>query len=179
MALTLGQGAQLLADASFTNRVSGAMIRAAIAVSTELQPPLTATAWVKRRQLSIRILTSPGSCLSSFTTAVAADPSSALNWYNPVNIASSTNANPIVITTSAAHGYTSGDNVEIINHLVNTNAVGAWVVTVLTTTTFSIPQPGNGVGGASGTVQKMETDANLAFTVNSVFSAVAGLMPGE
>lgn len=179
MALTLGQGAQLLADSSFTARVSGAMIRAAIAVSTEVQASLTTNAWVKRRQLSVRILSSPQSCLSSFVAAIAADPSSALNWYNPVNIASSTNANPIVVTTSAAHGYTSGDNGEILNHLVNTNATGTWVMTVLTATTFSIPQPGTGVGGATGTVQKQETDANLTFTVNSVFSAVAGLMPGE
>lgn len=179
MALTLGQGAQLLADTSFTNRVSGAMLRAAVAVSTEPIGSFTNAVWVKRRLLSVRIITSPSSCLSSFTSSVSADPNSALNWYNPVSVASSTNANPIVITTSAVHGFTSGDTVEILNHLVNTNATGTWVVTVLTTTTFSIPQPGNGVGGTTGTVQKMETDSNLAFTVNSVFSAVAGLMPGE
>lgn len=179
MALTLGQGAQLLTDSSFTTRVSGAMIRAAIAVSTEAQGTFSSTVWAKRRLLSIRILTSPGSCLNSFATAVASDPSGALNWYNPMSIASSTNANPIVITTSAAHGYASGDNVEVLNHLVNTSANGTWVVTVLSTTTFSIPQPGVGVGVATGTAQKMETDADLAFTVNSVFSAVAGIMPGD
>lgn len=179
MALTLGQGAQLLTDTSFITRVSGAMLRAAIAVSTEPQGSFTSMVWVKRRILSTRIINSPGAVLGSFTASVSADPNSALNWYNPVSIASSTNANPIVVTTSAAHGYTSGDPVEILSHLVNLNANGTWVVTVLTTTTFSIPQPGSGVGGATGTVQKMETDADLVFTVNSVFNAVAGLMPGE
>jgi hypothetical protein len=179
MALTLGQGAQLVSDSSFVNRINMAMLRAAIAVSTEAQGTFTTNAWVKRRQLSYRIMTSPTGVLTSFVDAVASDPNSSLTWFAPIGIASSTNANPSVITTSAVHGYTSGDNVEILNHAVNTNANGTWVVTVLTTTTFSIPQPGNGVGGATGTVQKMETDADLAFTVNSVFSAVAGLMPGE
>lgn len=179
MALTLGQGAQLVASTSFRNRVRGAMIRAAVAVSTELLGSLSNAAWVKRRHLSTRILTAPDSTLDSFVAAVAADPSTALTWFAPVNIASSTNANPAVITTAVAHGYTTGDVVEIANHLVNTNAVGTWVVTVVTSTTYSIPQSANGVGAATGTSQKMETDANVKFTVDSVFSSIAGLEPGE
>ena len=183
MALTLGQGAQLVNDASFQARIRVAMVKAAMNVSTESQGSLSANAWVKRRQLANRILVSPDSYLPSFVAAVAADPGLSLSWFAPITITSSTNANPIVITTPA-HGYTSGDVVEIVNHLVNTNANGTWVVTVLNTTTFSIPWPGNGVGGATGMVQKMETDTNLNFTVNStvstnVFSAVAGLAPGE
>jgi hypothetical protein len=179
MALTLGQGAQLVADTSFVSRVRAAMMRAAINVSTEVQGTLTTNAWVKRRQLATRILTSPDSALTSFTSSVAADPGSALSWFSPISITSSTNANPIVITTSASHGYVNGDVVEILNHLVNTNANGTWAVTNLTATTFSIPWAGNGVGAATGTAQKQETDSNLVFTVNSVFSAVAGLLPGE
>jgi hypothetical protein len=179
VAYTLGQGAQLVADASFTARVRAAMIRAAVNVSTETQGSFTVTVWSKRRLLAIRILGSPDSVLPSFVGAVAADPNSSLTWYAPQLISSSTSANPIVITTSAAHGYTSGDVVEILNHTTNTNANGTWVVTVVSSTTFSIPQPGNGTGGATGTVQKMETDSDLVFTVNSVFSAVAGIMPGD
>jgi len=183
MALTLGQGAQLVNDASFQARIRAAMVKAAMNVSTEPQGTLSVNAWWKRRRLANRILVNPDSYLPSFVAAVASDPGLSLSWFAPIAITSSTNANPIVITTPV-HGYTSGDVVEVLNHAVNTNANGTWVVTVLSTTTFSIPWPGNGVGGATGTVQKMETDTNLNFTVNStvptnVFSAIAGLDPGE
>lgn len=178
MALTLGQGSQLSDSVSFNNRIRVAMLRAAIAVSTELQGSLTGNAWAKRRQLSTRILNSPDAMLRSFVGAVSADPGSALLWFNAIGITSSTNASPSVFTTPT-HGYTTGDIVEIANHLVNTNGNGTWPVTVISATTFSIPMPANGIGGATGTVQKMETDSNLAFTVNSVFSAIAGLLPGE
>jgi hypothetical protein len=183
MALTLSQGAQLVVDASFNNRIRVAMIRAAMSVSTESQGSLTTNAWVKRRQLANRVLTSPDSNLPAFVAAVASDPGASLSWFSPLNIISSTNANPIVCTTPV-HGYATGDIVEIVNHAVNTNANGSWGITVLSTTTFSIPWPGNGAGGATGTVQKMETDVNLNFTINSalatnVFSALAGLAPGE
>jgi hypothetical protein len=179
MSLTLGQGAQLIADASFQQRVQMAMVKAAVQVSSEAQNSMDMTVWAKRRLLAIRILTSPTATLSSFTNAVASDPGSALNWFSPVAISSSTSANPAVITTASAHGYTTGDVVEILNHAVNTAANGTWVITVTSSTAFSIPQPGNGTGAATGTVQKSETDSNLVFTVNSVFSAVAGIMPGD
>ncbi len=179
MALTLGQGAQLLAEQSFLNRVRGAMVRAAIAVSTEAQGALTTNAWAKRRLLAIRIITGPDSVLGSFAAAVAADSNSALSWYAPIAIASSTNANPTVVTTSEAHGYSTGDVVSITGHGGNTNANGTWTITVLSSTTFSSPQPGSGTGTASGSVSKQINDSDLAFTVNSLFSAVAGLMPGE
>lgn len=180
MALTLGQGAQLVASPSFQARVRMAMVRAAVAVSNETQGTLSPTAWAKRQQLATRILTSPDSMLPAFVAAVASDPGLSLSWYTPVRIASSTNANPTVITTSAVHGLASGDVVEILDHLVNTAANGTWVATVLSTTTFSIPQSANGVGGATGTMQKMETDTAINFTVNStvptnIFSAIAGL----
>lgn len=69
---------------------------------------------------------------------------------NPVAIASSTNTNPIVVTTSGAHGMSTNDTVDIINHTVNTSANGINEVTVLSSTTFSIPVAGVGVGGATG-----------------------------
>jgi len=179
MSLTLGQGAQLITDASFQQRVQMAMIKAAVQVSSEAQNGMDMTVWSKRRLLATRILTSPTATLASFTNAVASDPGSALNWFNPVAISSSTGTNPAVITTASAHGYTTGDVVEILGHAVNTAANGTWVITVISSTTFSIPQPGNGTGAATGTAQKMETDSNLIFTVNSVFSAAAGIMPGD
>jgi hypothetical protein len=179
MALTLGQGAQLVADASFNARVRSVMVKVSVTIELESQGAQTSAVWAKRRQQAILILNSPDSQLPRFTALVASDPASSLNWFNPVNIASSTNANPSVITTAAAHGYTSGDVVEILNHLVNTNANGTWVVTVTSTAAFSIPQPANGVGAATGTVQKMETDANLFNTVNNSWNAMAGIATGE
>lgn len=78
-----------------------------------------------------------------------------------VNIASSTNATPIVITTSAAHGLVANDYVAIINHTVNTNANGVWKVgTVTSSTEFQILKidgtntTGNGVGAATGSATK-------------------------
>lgn len=78
-----------------------------------------------------------------------------------VSIASSTNATPIVIATSAAHGLVAGDYVVIVNHTTNTNANGVWKVgTVSSSTQFQILEidgtntTGNGVGGATGTSQE-------------------------
>jgi len=70
-----------------------------------------------------------------------------------VNIASSTNAAPIEVTTGAAHGLISGDAVLVAGHLVNTAANGTWGVTVSDGTHFTLDgSTGNGIGGATGTV---------------------------
>lgn len=72
-----------------------------------------------------------------------------------VAIASSTNATPIAITTSTAHGYATGDTVFICDHTTNTNANGTWEITVTGSTTFTLTgSTGNGVGGAAGTARK-------------------------
>lgn len=71
-----------------------------------------------------------------------------------VAIASSTNATPIVVTTSAPHLRASGDIVVIASHLVNTAANGTWKIEVLSSTTFRlIGSVGIGIGGATGTMQ--------------------------
>jgi hypothetical protein len=70
----------------------------------------------------------------------------------PRAIASSTNASPIKITTAAAHGYSTGDKVSIIGHLVNTAANGQWTITVVDADEFTLNgSVGNGVGVATGT----------------------------
>lgn len=179
MALTLDQGSKLVNDVSFVARTRVAMVRAATTVAGEAQGAQSGTKWAKRLQLANRVITSPDGQLTAFVAMLSSDPGLSLTWYTPVNVASSTNANPSVITTAAAHGYSSGDVVEILNHAVNTNANGTWVITVLSTTTFSIPQPGNGVGTATGTVQKMETDVNINFTISNQWNAMAGVAAGE
>lgn len=71
------------------------------------------------------------------------------------SIASSTNASPIVVTMSAAHGYTTGDTVYIEGHTVNTAANGSWTITVTGGTTYSLNSSvGNGVGGATGSAYR-------------------------
>lgn len=70
-----------------------------------------------------------------------------------VNISSSTNATPIVVTSSGNHGLFDGQTVIIANHTTNTNANGTWLIHVLSATTFSLnTSVGNGVGGATGTI---------------------------
>lgn len=70
----------------------------------------------------------------------------------PRAIASSTNATPIVVTTAANHGYSTGDKVTISGHLVNTAANGTWVITVVAADEFSLDgSVGNGVGANTGT----------------------------
>lgn len=77
-----------------------------------------------------------------------------------VNIVSSTNASPTVITATA-HGLHTGQVIAISGHLVNTNANGIWLAAVVSADTFRITNfagtliNGNGVGGATGTVQSL------------------------
>jgi hypothetical protein len=72
-----------------------------------------------------------------------------------IAIQSSTNASPIVIT-STAHGLVTGDTVEISGHTTNTFANGMWEVTKLTDDTYElVGSTGNGVGGATGTGRNM------------------------
>jgi hypothetical protein len=69
------------------------------------------------------------------------------------NIASSTNATPIAITTSGSHNLGTGNTVVISGHLTNTAANGTWTITKTGATTFTLDTSvGNGVGGATGTV---------------------------
>ena len=79
----------------------------------------------------------------------------------PVNIVSSTNANPIVVTATA-HGLNTGDQVSINGHQVNTSANGTWTATRLSSNTYSIPVAGVGVGGATGTSQSLALGATFA-----------------
>ena len=77
-----------------------------------------------------------------------------------VNIVSSTNATPTVLTLPSGHGIALGDVVWIEGHLVNTNANGLRTVLAAGATTISLGQmdgtnqAGNGIGGATGTVRK-------------------------
>jgi hypothetical protein len=80
-----------------------------------------------------------------------------------IDIASSTNATPIAVTYTAAHGLTTGDHVTINNHLVNTAANGYWTITVTSTTVITLDtSSGNGVGGATGFAVDLTNDTAWA-----------------
>jgi hypothetical protein len=178
MALTLAQGAQMNADGGYRSRVQSSMLRTAYTVRNEAQGALSANAWVKRRAFAVKVLNSPATYLDAFLASLAADGGLSLTWYQPVSITSSTNANPTVVTTTAVHGLAVGDVVEIAGHAGNTNANGVWAVTVVgSTTTFTIAQAASGVGTATGTAMKQETDVTVNFTINNIFSAMVDLNP--
>lgn len=82
------------------------------------------------------------------------------SWGDPATLAisSTTNTSPIVVTTSAAHGRSTGDVVRIAG-TVDAAAIGVWTVTMLSSTSFSLatypsgaPSVGTQAGGAFGTV---------------------------
>lgn len=74
-----------------------------------------------------------------------------------VAIATSSVANPTVITTSTPHGLVSGDKVMIAGHSGSTPAVnGEQTATVTGATTFTVPINVT-VGGTGGTVKRLST----------------------
>lgn len=87
-----------------------------------------------------------------------------------VAIATSSVADPSVITTSAAHGLVTGDLVTIAGHSGSTPAInGRYIVTVLNATTFTIPVAVT-VGGTGGTVTK---DSQQGLLASSSFYTIA------
>lgn len=76
-----------------------------------------------------------------------------LSAISQLTINAASNASPIVIGTTAAHGLTTGDRVPIAQVQGNTAANGTWIVTVLTGTTFSLDgSTGNGAYTTGGYV---------------------------
>ena len=71
-------------------------------------------------------------------------------------IVSSTNAAPIVVTQTA-HGYNTGDTVEVESHLVNTAANGLWQIVKVDANRYSLDgSTGVGAGTATGYVTDYE-----------------------
>jgi hypothetical protein len=166
-------------DPFFLNRLSLAVVKgaAAIAAETFAGSGLSTPVYQLQQALATSILTAGASkFLPLFAAAVACNSVVAADLGNavPVLIASSTAAMPSVVTTAAAHGLTTGQTAEIANHLLNTSANGTWTVTEISSTTFSIPVPGNAVGGATGTVTLQPPDADLDTAVAACWLDIAG-----
>lgn len=98
-----------------------------------------------------------------------------------INISSSTNATPIVITTASAHGLVTGDYVSISGHLTNTNANGVWRVGTTTSTTFQILQmngnntTGNGTGSGGNILKATSCIVKLASAATQNIALCGGL----
>jgi hypothetical protein len=89
-------------------------------------------------------------------------------------ITSSSVANPTVITTSAAHGWNSGDVVSIQGHTGSTPTINStYTITVTSTTTFTIPVNVT-VGGTGGTVKRISSSGGRLY-VQTI--AVQGTSP--
>ncbi len=70
-----------------------------------------------------------------------------------VTISSSTDATPIVVTTSTNHGLNNGDYVRVYDHSTNTTANGTWKVANKTLNTFELTDAetgANSVGAGAG-----------------------------
>ncbi len=92
-----------------------------------------------------------------------------------VNIVSSTNASPIVITT-AGDPFVTGQQVVIANHLINTGANGKWTIIRTGAGTYSLTgSVGNGVGGATGTITRIQTPAIADRVVNAILFPITTL----
>lgn len=93
----------------------------------------------------------------------------------PLSVNGATNASPIVITTTAAHGLTTGDFVYIDGVGGNTGANGYFSVTVLTSSTFSLDSStGTGAytsGGRVGTDNRISRCVYSGGNTNGTFSS--------
>lgn len=120
--------------------------------------PLAAQTQINGSRTILGNFDSAAAASSRLVTGNGAPPSAKCNTAKA--IASSTNATPIVVTSSA-HGFSNGDVVTVYGHATDTAANGTWVAGSVTANTFALcsywdgstcqnPAVGNGVGGATG-----------------------------
>lgn len=93
--------------------------------------------------------------LDRYGTPSSLSPLSAEEIASSTSIAveDATFASPIVVTTGSAHGYSTGQLVNISGVLGNTAANGNWTITALSSTTFSLDgSTGNATYQSGGTI---------------------------
>lgn len=96
-----------------------------------------------------------------------------------IPITSNTQANPTVITTPVPHGLTSGDIVLIAGNSGSSPTInGERTVTVISTTTFSVPvNTSAGSGGTGGTIVRANsTGGGIGFQQVTAFSGFTGFV---
>lgn len=88
-------------------------------------------------------------------------------------ITSTTAASPIVVTTSASHGYSTGDLVGI-SGTTSTDARGNWTITVINSTSFSLNNSSSSTSSANGTAKKFGKVTNCG-TISSYGNLAFGM----
>jgi hypothetical protein len=83
----------------------------------------------------------------------------------PASVNISSSSGPI-ITTVAAHGLTTGDQVDVIGHETNFLVNGTNTATVLGANTFSVPVVTSATGGPTGAVYPLTLGATFPLTAN-------------
>jgi hypothetical protein len=182
MTTLLCQQAALAASQAFRDRIYVWMVASALSVQGEALGAFDPTVYGKRQSLAVGVLANPLAYLERFVVAAAGQSNIAADVSAPVLISSSTAVNPSVVTTAAAHGMATGDTVVIAGHATNTvlnnstaGSPSAWAVTVLTTTTYSVPVSGTGAG-TGGTSTRQPSDTNIAnFAAFAQWSDLAGV----
>jgi hypothetical protein len=90
-----------------------------------------------------------------------------------VAISSSTNTNPITITTTAPHGLLTGDLAHVYGHTLNTPANGIWAITRTGASTYTIPVAGIAAGSTTGSSQALTYGAALTLPSDGDADAAA------
>ena len=81
----------------------------------------------------------------------------------PLTITSASNATPIIVTTSGAHGIVDVSYVTITGVLGNTAANGAWIAQQVSPTALALRlSVGNGAYTSGGTLTRVSTFASIA-----------------
>jgi hypothetical protein len=100
-----------------------------------------------------------------------------------LQVANATNASPIQITTTAAHSLTTGDVVTVAGVGGNTAANGAWFITVIDATNFTLSSSaGNGAytsGGKVGLRRVYTFTETAGLSGRDVASGVAAAFSGD
>ena len=104
----------------------------------------------------------------------AGDGGGGMLWFTtplPTNrtVTNATNASPIVVTTSSAHGLSNGQRIMIAGVTGNTAANGTWVIAGVTATTFQLTGStgsgayvsGGGIGDGGATIPSGSATAGI------------------
>lgn len=111
------------------------------------------------------------------TTKYTGDPANVTTPLPQRTVTNATNATPIVITTSAAHGYGDNDTVEVAAVGGNTAANGFWKITWLSTTTFSLDgSVGSGAYTSGGTVNNYSLNPEMTEPSDGELRSVASVL---
>jgi hypothetical protein len=180
---TLAQQAALASDPLFQTRIEAAMITAAANILAQGQGAMGPNTFALRTTLAASVMVNASDTpplVTRFAWAVATNPTVAADIPAasvPIVSSAVQAAGPDIVTTYAAHGFTNGQIVEIDN-AIDPVINGTWVITYLTTTTFSVPVLGTVMGGPGGYATLQPPDADIATAIAACWNAVAGVNTG-